>query len=342
MAKVADPEVIKFLNAIRHSRSSMRDTSERIYQRYVTLLAQNAASPEAVDKAGLEFEDAKIKLAQAEIDLLNAQCGNVPAAAAFAPSLASVVAQAATEQRHLVYVHGICKHVAGYSDPMWLALHDYETTAFGLGILGQTRLEVLWSDVITPDTPQAAMALAPALAIQSSERQRVADEIREELRQRAARHAVTAAAHMPAAAAIEPTTAAGLLSIPTIGCIDDFAYYLLNDSIRAGDRTLHRLPASLTARPGRHRHHQSQLGHGRGLRRFARAGSKRIRAASRTQLVHCRRSTLHRGRQAGIASRKPGWQPPGECSAVGQSERDRRCDRRPASGESLRSRFRVP
>ena len=70
MAKVTDPEAIKFLTAIRQSRSSQRDTSERIYQRYVALLAQHAASPQDVDKAGLDFEDAKIKLAQAEMDLL--------------------------------------------------------------------------------------------------------------------------------------------------------------------------------------------------------------------------------------------------------------------------------
>jgi hypothetical protein len=50
--------------------------------------------------------------------------------------------------RYLVYVHGTCDKEAGYSDDRWNALYPF-TTVFGHGQLGQTRLEVLWSDVIS-------------------------------------------------------------------------------------------------------------------------------------------------------------------------------------------------
>src|SRR4051794_18476005 len=49
--------------------------------------------------------------------------------------------------RHLVYVHGICKHPAGFSDEWWDALHPF-TDAFVNGTRDETRLEVLWSDLV--------------------------------------------------------------------------------------------------------------------------------------------------------------------------------------------------
>lgn len=57
--------------------------------------------------------------------------------------------------RRIVYVHGICKHEAGFSDPWWNALHPH-TAAFGQGRRGPiddpnaTRHEVLWSDIVNP------------------------------------------------------------------------------------------------------------------------------------------------------------------------------------------------
>src|SRR5437016_2000781 len=50
------------------------------------------------------------------------------------------VAATAVGNRKLVYVHGICRHIAHFSDPWWDALHPFVPTAFGPGTLGQTRL----------------------------------------------------------------------------------------------------------------------------------------------------------------------------------------------------------
>src|SRR5271154_2237113 len=49
--------------------------------------------------------------------------------------------------RRLVYVHGSCKHVAGYSNPWFAAMRPY-TEVYGDGILGDTRIEVLWDSVV--------------------------------------------------------------------------------------------------------------------------------------------------------------------------------------------------
>src|SRR5439155_26976661 len=59
-----------------------------------------------------------------------------------------LAAAVATGNRRLIYVHGICRHVARFSDPWWNALHPFVPIAFGPGILGQTRLEVIWSDLV--------------------------------------------------------------------------------------------------------------------------------------------------------------------------------------------------
>ena len=49
----------------------------------------------------------------------------------------------------IVYVHGICTHLQGFSDGWWDALHPF-TTAFGAGERGPggTRDEVVWSDLV--------------------------------------------------------------------------------------------------------------------------------------------------------------------------------------------------
>src|SRR6516225_7219524 len=59
----------------------------------------------------------------------------------------SVRRAAVAGTRHLVYVHGICPHSPGYSNDWWNALQRY-TSAFGAGVLGDTRQEVLWSDLV--------------------------------------------------------------------------------------------------------------------------------------------------------------------------------------------------
>src|SRR4051812_34650737 len=65
------------------------------------------------------------------------------------------LAAAAVGGRRLVYVHGICRHVSGFSDPWWAALHPFVPAAFGQGVLGQTRLEVIWSAVVNQASAMA-------------------------------------------------------------------------------------------------------------------------------------------------------------------------------------------
>ncbi len=49
--------------------------------------------------------------------------------------------------RKIVYVHGVLPYSAGFSDSWFAALKPY-TGAYGAGILGETRLEVVWSSVV--------------------------------------------------------------------------------------------------------------------------------------------------------------------------------------------------
>ncbi|GAB4383670.1 MAG: hypothetical protein Kow00121_45940 [Elainellaceae cyanobacterium] len=50
--------------------------------------------------------------------------------------------------RYLVYVHGISRHTAGYSDDWWNSLRPYVGQTFRDGTLNTNRREVLWSDLV--------------------------------------------------------------------------------------------------------------------------------------------------------------------------------------------------
>jgi secreted trypsin-like serine protease len=49
-----------------------------------------------------------------------------------------------TNTRHVVYIHGICAHSAGYSDSWWAAMRPYVSQT----VPDENRHEVLWSDLI--------------------------------------------------------------------------------------------------------------------------------------------------------------------------------------------------
>jgi metacaspase-1 len=53
-----------------------------------------------------------------------------------------------TGDRYLVLVHGISKHIQGYSNSWWKALEPHVGQVFGNGNLGDTRKEVIWSDLV--------------------------------------------------------------------------------------------------------------------------------------------------------------------------------------------------
>jgi hypothetical protein len=58
------------------------------------------------------------------------------------------VLSSSTKNRYLVYVHGISQHQHGYSNSWWQALQPYIGKVFEDGNLGDTRREVLWSDLV--------------------------------------------------------------------------------------------------------------------------------------------------------------------------------------------------
>jgi hypothetical protein len=150
---------------------------------------------------------------------------------------------------HVVYIHGICRHGAGYSDPWWAALKPYVPD-----IPDDHRHEVIWSDLIT-----TAAAAAPAVHAERAAaaarsltqpfadpaRPALAEHIKDILADRAQRQlmeaslrtagpeALGAAGPAPAAGATwETATPQAFLTIPGLECVDDFVQYLLNGDTR--------------------------------------------------------------------------------------------------------------
>ena len=137
--------------------------------------------------------------------------------------------------RRLIYVHGICRHVRGFSDAWWEALHPFVPTTFGAGVWGQTRLEVIWSDLVNQASVRAATRVAAEGATPAEQaRQQTAEAIKDAVRDRADQHVLHTVA-TPAGRTSGPIAAAdldGLVSLPGVDCIDDFALYLTDDQLR--------------------------------------------------------------------------------------------------------------
>ncbi len=124
--------------------------------------------------------------------------------------------------RFLVYVHGICRHVAGYSNGWWDAMSPY-VPSLQPGDLGGNRLEVLWSDLVN----------ARALTVGSTEQRELRDQLMARINDRIERQALAAApVARPGEAARALVTPRALPSVPWLNCIDDFTVYMLNDGVR--------------------------------------------------------------------------------------------------------------
>lgn len=176
----------------------------------------------------------------------------------------AAVTEAATEatgQRIVVYVHGVCRHEAGYSDPWWSALRPY------LGAWPEAdRREVLWSDAVHGEEAEA-VAVGRPTALQRAveeltrrgvvsgaapqavepvqpEAEVVSDQIRDVLTDRAAQQQVEATLRtharpnvtreavrrpLPMANAAMPEA---FLGVPGLNCIDDFGTYLTDGDVR--------------------------------------------------------------------------------------------------------------
>lgn len=139
--------------------------------------------------------------------------------------------------RRLVYVHGICAHSARFSDPWWNALSPFVSNTFGPGILGQTRREVVWSDIVNDAATALGAQASESFGMPPAEqaRQRASEEIREALRDRADQRIMMQAALRTEGSGAVPLGASelgSLISIPGLNCVDDFAIYLTSNGTR--------------------------------------------------------------------------------------------------------------
>lgn len=131
-------------------------------------------------------------------------------------------------QRALVYVHGICRHDPGFSEPWWRAMRSYLSADLRRE-LGDHRHEVLWSDLVT----SSRAAVAGIRPEEQLEQQLLSAELEAVLRDRAE------LAELPSEpaqrSAGEPREVAGeraFLGVPGLDCADDFVKYLVSDRVR--------------------------------------------------------------------------------------------------------------
>lgn len=130
----------------------------------------------------------------------------------------------ATGQRVVVYVHGICKHDAGYSDDWWRAMAPF-TPSLGQGIRGDRRHEVLWSDLVN------SRSVAAFAARETEAAEDVAEQLRATLEDRLLRE-MAEAEGTDRSVDLGVAVPAEERGLPGFDCIDDFSRYLVNRDLR--------------------------------------------------------------------------------------------------------------
>ncbi len=130
----------------------------------------------------------------------------------------------ATGRRAVVYVHGICRHNAGYSDGWWQAMAPF-TPSLGQGIQGDSRHEVLWSDLVN------SRSVAAFAARETEEAEAVAEQLRATLEDRLLRE-MAEAEGTDRSADLGVAVPAEERGLPGFDCIDDFSRYLVNRDLR--------------------------------------------------------------------------------------------------------------
>jgi len=146
---------------------------------------------------------------------------------------APAIGRAPSIARVLVPVHGICRHVAGYSNDWWRALRPF-TNVYGAGELGDTRREVLWSQLVNQrgiehrgvrelrDPEEIEQATFNAMVRGVLEERTMAEGLQDATEPAAAREAIERGFEGERG-----------LSIPGFNCVDDFAVYMFDESIRS-------------------------------------------------------------------------------------------------------------
>jgi hypothetical protein len=123
---------------------------------------------------------------------------------------------------HVVYVHGICRHSSGYSKDWWAAMKPFIANA----IPDANRHEVLWSDLVNRERT--------ARSARSKEQNEAKSRIVDALKDRAFRQWIDVAGETRALLDTEKRQEERRIvdSIPMLDCVDDFTWYLLNDTVR--------------------------------------------------------------------------------------------------------------
>ncbi len=139
-----------------------------------------------------------------------------------------------TSSRALVYVHGICRHDAGYSEPWWQSLKSHLPAALAAE-LESRRPEVLWSDLVNASRAIARDAF-PTAAVRAFEQRQeeVTAELKDVLADRA-RQLLESELPDARGEVILPTDVTldrGSLQAAGLNCVDDFTRYLLSNIIR--------------------------------------------------------------------------------------------------------------
>ena len=155
----------------------------------------------------LTAENQKL-LIEAYMQLLNTIGGSAPSGVQVARQVGD---------RYLVYVHGISQHLSGYSNHWWNALKGFVGQTFGNGNLGDTRREVLWSDLVNART-----------LVDQTQQQQLRREIELILEERRTQiiAANTGGGHDARRATVQSFAERGGFAI------DDFLIYMLNDNVR--------------------------------------------------------------------------------------------------------------
>ena len=135
--------------------------------------------------------------------------------------------------RYLVYVHGISRYQQHYSDNWWQALRPYIGQVFKDGNLGDTRLEVLWSDLVNNFTVKEQSRSTSTVGVIDAVETRNKEQLRREIvdvledRQRQ-----ELAANIIRGLQIPPRMQFRWIEHELELAIDDFLIYMLNDQMR--------------------------------------------------------------------------------------------------------------
>ncbi|BAZ53892.1 Bacillolysin [Nostoc sp. NIES-4103] len=225
------------------SRTSQFSDSRRAIELAARTLFRNDANPirnaklQAIARA---FDVVGISTSRQDQQIVDRSISSIDAIAK-AESWVSWVAPPIVGKRYLVYVHGISQHQQHYSDNWWQALQPYVGEVFKDGNLGDTRLEVLWSDLVKrltvsnavdtthTEQPRVTSQIGVIDAVDTRKKEQLHQEIVNILEDRQRQEL---AANISGGLQIPLAMQFRWIQSDLEMAIDDFLIYMLNDQIR--------------------------------------------------------------------------------------------------------------